>query len=473
MGAWFGSTNDRHGHPAALPAPDYASFPGLYPSGADAGYDAKHVAGAALAVPLPMEKVRPRSMTANGNWTSNEGAPVMHNLSGTQSAQREGGDWTVSRERGDGSLIEPLAAEWQELCAEGPCDEPFYTPAWVRSYLAAFEPQARLTLITIRKGKALRGVLPLVERTIGHGPVRLRWYRTAANSHFPRFDVIHGAGDRELVTEALWTFLQSWSGWDLLQFESAPEPGVAWSLVDLAAGAGHRSRRHRPDASPYVDVTRYPRGVDEIITTRSSNLRSQSRRSLKRLRDKGSVEFRIVASGHPPDEIQAAAEAFYRLEASGWKGEAGTAILSDPATKAFYDLVVANAQKTDSLVICLLLCDGDLVAAGLKLRWNTTLYELKAGYNEAYSKWSPGHLAKVHTLDAAPDLGVEVLDNCGRADAHKLVWTDLSRPFATGFVFNRTPRGRLAWALLFRLGPVVRERFARYPLPDFVKRALG
>ncbi len=414
-----------------------------------------------------------QSMTSRERQTSNEGAPVMHSRSGTQSAEREGGGWTVARERGDAGLIEPLAAEWQELGAEGPCDEPFYTPAWVRSYLAAFEPRARLTLITIRKGGVLRGVLPLVERTIGWGPLHLRWFRTPANSHFPRFDVIHGAGDREEVAQALWTYLQSWSGWDIMQFESAPEPGVAWSLLDLASAAGHHARRHRPDASPYVDVTCYPRGVDEIITTRPSNLRSQTRRSLKRLRGKGEVELQIVASGHPPDEIQAAADAFYRLEASGWKGEAGTAILSDPATKAFYDLVVADARKTGSLVICLLRCDDDLIAAGLKLRWNTTLYELKAGYNEAYSKWSPGHLAKVHTLDAAPDLGVDVLDNCGRADAHKLVWTDLARPFATCFVFNRTVRGRLAWTVLFRLGPVVRERFARYPLPGFVKRALG
>lgn len=391
-----------------------------------------------------------------------------------QEMNREGDHgYVVTREQGPTSLIDAIVPEWAALCAEGPCDDPFYSPAWVAAYFAAFDPQASITLITVRKHGALRAVLPLTERSIGVGPFRLRWLRTAANSHFPRFDVVHGASDREPVTKALWEFFLTWPGWDIVQFESAPDPGVAWRLLDLAGEDGHRIRHHRPDASPYVDVTRYPRGVDEIITTQPSNLRSQTRRSLKRLRGKGEIEYQIVGSGNSPDEIQAAADAFYRLEASGWKGEAGTAILSDPATKAFYDLVVADARKAGSLVICLLRCDGDLVAAGLKLRWNTTLYELKAGYNEAYSKWSPGHLAKVHTLDAAPDLGVDVLDNCGRADPHKLVWTDLARPFATCFVFNRTLRGSLAYGALFRAGPFLRARLARYPVPGFVKRALG
>jgi len=390
-----------------------------------------------------------------------------------QEMNREGDHgYVVTRDQGPTSLIDPIVAEWTALCAEGPCDEPFYSPAWVAAYFAAFDPQASITLITVRKHGALRAVLPLTERSIGVGPLRLRWFRAAANSHFPRFDVIHGAGDQEDVTQSLWDFLQSWSGWDIVQFESVPASGVTWRLLALAGEAGHRIRHHRPDASPWVDVTRFPRGVDEIITTRSSNLRSQSRRSLKRLREMGEVEYRIVGSHHPPEEIQSAVDAFYRQEASGWKGDANTAILNDSATKNFYNRIVDDARENGSLTICQLWCDDVLVAAELKLHWNHTLYELKSGYNEVYSKWSPGHLAKVHTLDAAPDLGVTVLDNCGRSDAHKLAWTELANPFATCFVFNRTLRGRLAWIVLFRAGPYLRERLARYPIPGFIKRAL-
>ncbi len=380
--------------------------------------------------------------------------------------------YVVTREHGSTELIDAIAPEWTALCAEGPCDEPFYSPAWARAYVAAFDPQAAITLITVRQHGALRAALPLTERSVGIGPLRLRWLRSAANTHFPRFDVIHGAGDLERVTQAIWDHLRSWPDWDIVQFDSAPDTGVAWRLLELAGADGHATRHHRPDACPYVDVTQFPRGVDEIVTTRPIKLRSQLRRSLKRLRGLGEVRFRIVDSSHPPEEIQDAVDALYRQEASGWKGEADTAILSDPATKAFYDLIVADAQKAGSLAVYQLWCDDALVAAKLEVVHNGTTYELKSSYDESYSKSSPGHLIKAWSLAAAPDLGVSVLDNCGRSDAHKLAWTDLARPFAACFVFNRTRRGRLAWTALFQAGPVLRQRLARYPIPTFVKRIL-
>lgn len=380
--------------------------------------------------------------------------------------------YVVTRQEGSRNLIEPLTSEWTALCAEGPCDEPFYSPVWVRAYFVAFAPQTSMTLITVRHHGALRAVLPLTEWSIGFGPLQLRCLRSAANSHFPRFDVVHGTGDQEAVTQALWDFLRNWSGWDILQFESAPSRGIAWRLLELADDVGHATRHHRPDASPYVDVTRFPRGIDEIITSRTKNLRSQCRKSLKRLRAMGKVEFRIISSGSPREEISAAVDAFYRQEAGGWKGEANTAILDDAGTRLFYDLVVANAKDEGALTITQLLCGDTLVASCLQLTCKDTMYQLKSSYDEAYRTSSPGHLLKAYTLDAAPDLGITVLDNCGRSAEDKLAWTSLSRPFATCFVFNRNLRGYLAWTALFQVALPVKKWLATSPISGFIKRLL-
>lgn len=381
-------------------------------------------------------------------------------------------EYVVTRERGPVGLIDRIAPEWQALCAEGVCDEPFYYPAWVLAYLDEFEPGASVILLTVRRHGMLRAVLPLTERSIGAGPFRVRWLRSAANSHFPRFDVIHGAGDGPVVAQVLWSYLERWGGWDLLQFPSSPQAGLAWQILEQASAAGHMTRIHRPEASPYVDISRFPSGVDAIINSLPANWRSKNRRALKRLRSMGEVEYRIIGSQHTSREIQRAIEAFYRLEDSGWKGDANSSIVSDLKTKRFYDRVIAEAQNNHSLAICQLLCDGKQVATKLNLIWNDTMYELKSSYDETYSKCSPGHVIKAFSIDSAAGAGIKVLDNGGRSDPHKLVWTTLSHPFATIFICNKSLRGRVTWMSHFWAGPILRRRLKNMRAPQSLKRMI-
>lgn len=60
-------------------------------------------------------------------------------------------------------MIEPIAEEWRALCAEGPCDQPFFRPEWIAAYARAFAPEKKLLLVTARVGGRLRAVLSLVE----------------------------------------------------------------------------------------------------------------------------------------------------------------------------------------------------------------------------------------------------------------------------------------------------------------------
>ncbi len=383
----------------------------------------------------------------------------------------EDANYRVHSERGPASLIDKIIPEWRALAVEGPCNEPFYDPAWVQAYVLSFEPNAPVTLLTVRQDGILRGVLPLVERSIGYGPFRLRMVRAAANSHFPRFDVIHGAGDGHAVAQVLWEHLRTTMRWDLLQFESAPSGSLVWYMLELAATAGHSTRHHRPDSSPYIDLTRFPAGIEAIIGSLSSNQRSSSRRALKRLRARGAVEFRVVGADDSA-EAHAALHSLYQVEASGWKGEANTAIVSSPATEMFYNRIAANAVENGSLAIAQLWCDHELVGTKLNLVWGDTIYELKSGLDDRYRDCSPGHMLKAYTVQAGKDMGLSIFDNCGRSEPHKVAWTPLARPFATCFIGSKSVRARLTWTLLFRVGSKVRQRLDRMPIPTIFMRLL-
>ena len=67
-------------------------------------------------------------------------------------------DWQVRS--GRTALSPALAIEWNHLCEQTNEASPFVTPAWIESWLNAFEPKAELVIITGRRGGALCGVLP-------------------------------------------------------------------------------------------------------------------------------------------------------------------------------------------------------------------------------------------------------------------------------------------------------------------------
>src|SRR5690349_11360981 len=88
-------------------------------------------------------------------------------MSATSNPTVPGEQLAVRVETGGAELLEPLAADWRALCDEA-SDEIFYRPEWTQAYLAAFAPQAKITLLTAwakqkpQLDARLRGVLPLV-----------------------------------------------------------------------------------------------------------------------------------------------------------------------------------------------------------------------------------------------------------------------------------------------------------------------
>src|SRR5262245_29330847 len=91
-------------------------------------------------------------------------------------------------------IIERLAEEWRALCAEGPCDQPFFRPEWVAAYVHAFASEKKLLILTARVDGRLRAVLPLVEEWAFFHGLPVRMLRGASNAHSGRFDLVRGAG---------------------------------------------------------------------------------------------------------------------------------------------------------------------------------------------------------------------------------------------------------------------------------------
>lgn len=95
-----------------------------------------------------------------------------------------------------------------------------------------------------------------------------------------------------------------------------------------------------------------------------------------------------------------ALEAFLTLEASGWKGEAGTAIACLPADAAYIRRMADLFAADDTLQVDTLLLDGQVLAMGLLVESGDRRHFLKIAYDEAQARHSPGRTLTIAMLQA-------------------------------------------------------------------------
>ena len=105
------------------------------------------------------------------------------------------------------------------------------------------------------------------------------------------------------------------------------------------------------------------------------------------------------------------------LEASGWKGVAGTAIVNDPAVKAFVRERGAALAAEGKARVDRLLLDGRAIAATVTLQSGDTAWCWKIAYSEGLARFSPGVQLicdLTERLLAEPE--VARVDSCAAAD---------------------------------------------------------
>ena len=152
-----------------------------------------------------------------------------------------------------------------------------------------------------------------------------------------------------------------------LQEASQPEP----TILARSARAGHDGG---------------PEGAAQLAQTDSGKRRKERRRLLRRLGDHGDVRFACLSGA---DAIQGF-EAFLHLEARGWKGRSGTALLSLPETAAFARLAIEHRAAADGVRIDQLWAGEVLVASLVLFQDGGRVYSWKIAFDEDYSRYSPG-----------------------------------------------------------------------------------
>jgi hypothetical protein len=131
---------------------------------------------------------------------------------------------------------------------------------------------------------------------------------------------------------------------------------------------------------------------EDYWKTRSSDLRQNLARRLRRLEQKGEkLELVIHRS---PDGIAELIKTYARMESQGWKGEEGTAITEVGAQGRFYHDVMERFCARGEGIVFQMLLNGHVIGSELYLSRDGMLVGLKTTFDESHREISPGFLMK-------------------------------------------------------------------------------
>jgi len=153
----------------------------------------------------------------------------------------------------------------------------------------------------------------------------------------------------------------------------------------------------------------------EFGIKRSGSTRKKLRQDWNRLSSLGAVD--VINSRNPAD-VEPAFETFLAMEKASWKGEQGTALLSDSHDAAFVRRLLHNLAARGDASVALLRVDGKVIAAQVLMYCGSTAYTWKTAFDASFSKYSPGTLLVDRITDelfAGPD--VQAINSCAAEDS--------------------------------------------------------
>jgi CelD/BcsL family acetyltransferase involved in cellulose biosynthesis len=281
------------------------------------------------------------------------------------------------------AALESVASEWHALAGRAIEPNVFYEPAFALAAAPVFGTDAGALLVRSAGG-----------RLVGLFPARVERMRGGLNSKVvgwthPFAPLGTPLVDRDEPEAVITTWLEHLSRDPAMPAQLLlpliPEQGgFAKALDAVLAREGRRGAafdRHER-ALLASDAQRSGYLERAISTAKRKKLRHQRRR----LEDLGPV---TLVTTHTAD-IEVALKDFLVLEASGWKGQAGTAIASEPAINDFAQSAVMALAAHGQVRIDRMFMNGGVIAAAMTLMSGDTGWYWKIAYNEDLARFSPG-----------------------------------------------------------------------------------
>ncbi len=340
------------------------------------------------------------------------------------------------------ALTAVAASRWRELAERAVEPNGYYLPGWELAVNAS--AQGRTGVSALSAWSSNSSTPDGTARLIGLMPAISLW--RACRIPLPALANADPYGtlgtpllDRDAANDAVTGLLAQARqvGARALILRSVALDGAAMKAVtQVLARAGLRPRVLQSRVRACLDATRDPDVLlrDALGAKKLKELRRQRHR----LAEHGAVHFDVART---PEDVACAIETFLTLEASGWKGRRGTALVQHDGDASFVRRATIALAEVSQCEIVSLWAGDTPVAAGIVLRHQDRAFYFKLGIDERFAKLSPGvQLTLDLTRHLCADPAIASANSTADAD-HPMINPIWRGRFAIGDVLIPLRRG--------------------------------
>lgn len=333
--------------------------------------------------------------------------------------------------------LEGQVIAWDALAACAAEPNPFFESWYLLAALRASDPEGRIRLARLEVDGMLAGLLPVVQTYRYYGrplPNLTAWIH--GNCFLGTPLVARG------LERVFWRELLAWA-------DDNAGPSLFLHVSELGLdGSLYAALKHVLDDEDrfgalvmrseraMLSATETPDGY--FAASLSGKKRKELRRQFTRLSELGAISFERQRDAQ---ELDRWTEDFLALEASGWKGRAGTALALHDATAALFRESLRGAAARRKLERLTLRLNGLPIAMLATFLAAPGAFSFKTAFDEAFARFSPGVLLQRENLAILADEAIAWSDSCASPE----------HPMIDHFWRERRPIGRISIAIGGRL----------------------
>lgn len=311
--------------------------------------------------------------------------------------------------------LEALTPAWEALATATLEPNPFYE-SWMllpALRLLCQDKPWRVAVVeaagpSVPVQARLLGLIPL-ELQRGIGPLPLTSLATLEHPYcFLRTPLIRASAAAEVLDAFFARLREGVEGSYVLDLDGVASDGPYWHAL-LAHQARHPTLTFTAEAYTRA-LFRRAKGSEDFLAALPSRYLRDLRRRQRRLEEEGRVELVSLISGEEPTPWL---NEFVRLEASGWKGQQGTALGSSARDRGFFQQVAKEAHLRGRLSMTALKHQGRTLAMNCQLLALPGAFAFKIAYDESASRFAPGVLLELNNIqNLHARAALEWVDSC-------------------------------------------------------------